>query len=188
MKGCDWAMSYKHRKDHRTDAEFAAEIAERTEKENACVHVWYKNWIKPNFPTCELIDTGIDNTGRVLTTAGDYGSADFGLKFPEKTDLFHIEAKTSFSYDVITYKAESLRAYERRYKDKPFRLLSFIGTGRTKQPGRGASWFAAKVDDFDKIRDQGTHKRHDLDFGGKETYRIGGDQIKDWFDVRGLYV
>jgi hypothetical protein len=186
MKGNDWTMAYEHRKDFRTDGEFARDILNRTAKENNCVRLWFANWIKPTFADCQLIDNGIDNSGAVVTGRGDFGAADFGLKFPGKPEMYYIEAKASFG-DVLTLKCESITAYERRYADRRFRLLAFINTSRGEAPGRSTQWCAIPIEDFHRVTTEGRYQKHDPAFGGKATFRLGEGELLEFWELNRLF-
>lgn len=104
-------MTYSHRKDIRTDEQFAHDIKERTSEENYWMYKLFADIILPEFPDAKLIDTGIDNKGNIVYDAKNIGDPDFAISLNNK--LKPIEVKVS-PYACATLKLEQIKRYMKK--------------------------------------------------------------------------
>jgi len=188
------------RKDHRTLEQFKNQIKHCTKREGVFARVWFEKIIKPLFSEGVLEDTGVDNTGEVVTDQkADFSKTDFGINLTncsqEVLDILKLEANPSFlnlevkisprSYRA-TIKEQNFQMYERIYDNSSFRILVFISAGEELQPSEYTEWFIVTMKEFEKFRTLGVITNERV-FGYKPAWKIDRITIDDHFSPRCLY-
>jgi len=176
--------SYSYRKDVRTDAEFKRDINSRSKKEKFLVDVFTKE-LEFRGSTVEMIDNGVDNSGKVIkgntTTAADYLATIDG----EKVEL---EVKNSPVEHKCTFKVFLLE----KYVEAGASILLFYNTGNinydvTKMDYGKARWAIVSTESIAKmLEDKKDVYYSEPKFGNKICLRIYKKEYDTYFDSESL--
>ena len=161
-------MTYKFRKDNRTEKKFKQDIKKRAWKQVELMELFDKE-MKRLCVNFDYRDNGVDNTGHVIKSSSTMGNADYQASFLNKP-FINLEIKATPVLTKASFKKHSLKSCIKN----GYTILLFINSKFPPAPAdpNELYWAILNKGHIQQIHDLPTDHYITKKFGGKPSVQV----------------